>query len=299
MHRFLQYAIRLAMRMLFGAAAGVVFPMAGAVPHAEEAGLLGSVKLPWANTEDEVATNIAIGSLREWLLKALKTERGVHVETLLVSVGALAGFAAQSAVFVRLAKRDIPLPPDAATMSPEALNDYLLSSKLLAIAAPQSGERYYMGDLINGYLVQEDQTRDHPLWAIVAAAAIETAMKAAELPDCDAIFARVASRIGTPEFDVLQVAEHRPQMSPRLALDTLWPQAKLILARTDGPGPAKGHSVRPEHWPLVMALVAGQFVTLTKGTLDLKIRLELLMESAIMMSKVDPKTVPQSVPEQK
>jgi hypothetical protein len=50
---------------------------------------------------------------------------------------------------------------------------------------------------------------------------------------------------------------------------------------------------------LINALVAQQFVTMTKDTLDPRIGLALLMESAIAMSKVDPKTVPQTVPEQK
>ncbi|HEY3680885.1 MAG TPA: hypothetical protein VGL45_19385 [Bradyrhizobium sp.] len=47
--------------------------------------------LPWKDSDDEVVVNVAIGSLRESLLAWLKTERGVHIETLLCSIGALAG----------------------------------------------------------------------------------------------------------------------------------------------------------------------------------------------------------------
>jgi hypothetical protein len=42
---------------------------------------------------DDIAVNQAIGGLRAVLLSSLRTERGVHAETLLVGAGAVAGFA--------------------------------------------------------------------------------------------------------------------------------------------------------------------------------------------------------------
>jgi hypothetical protein len=83
---------------------------------------------------------------------------------------------------------------------------------------------------------------------------------------------------------------------PRQALDMFWPRTKFILTRTDGPGPARGRNVPPEYWPLALDLVARHFLILTKDTLDPRIGIALLMESAIAMSKVEPKTVPQTVP---
>lgn len=53
----------------------------------------------WGGRGD-VAVNQAIGGLRAMLLSSLRTERGVHSETLLVGAGAVAGFA------VALAGRD-------------------------------------------------------------------------------------------------------------------------------------------------------------------------------------------------
>jgi hypothetical protein len=75
---------------------------------------------------------------------------------------------------------------------------------------------------------------------------------------------------------------------------------KFIFERTDGQKivePAKGRNVPPEYWPLISALVAGQFLTMAKGTLDPKLGVALIMESAIVASKIDPKTVPQAEPE--
>jgi hypothetical protein len=47
----------------------------------------------------------------------------------------------------------------------------------------------------------------------------------------------------------------------------------------------------------VAALVARQLVAMAKNTLDPRLSVALIMESAIAMSKVDPKTVPQVLPE--
>jgi hypothetical protein len=90
--------------------------------------------------------------------------------------------------------------------------------------------------------------------------------------------------------------EHQPQLAPRAALNLFWPRARFILTREDGPGPAQGRHVPPRYWPLVIDLVARQCLLMSKGTLDPKVGVALLMESAIAMSKIDPKTVPQVMP---
>ncbi len=41
------------------------------------------------------------------------------------------------------------------------------------------------------------------------------------------------------------------------------------------------------------AILARQFIIMTKDTLDPRISFSLIMESAIAMSKIDPKAVPQ------
>ena len=58
-------------------------------------------------------------------------------------------------------------------------------------------------------------------------------------------------------------------------------------------------SVPAEHWPLIIALLARHFVTTLKDTLDPRISLALVMESAIATSKIDPTWAPQTLPGQK
>lgn len=251
--------------------------------------------LPWKDTDDEIVVNLAIGGLRDSVLMWLKTERGVHVETLLSTVGALAGFAGQTEAFARVVKRDVPgVDPG---MSAAALAEHLRTANLMVMANAKSGEVFYFGDLINGYLVPQ-ATNDYSLWNFVAAAAIEAGVKPAELPDCREIFQYTARTVGTPEFGVPRIVkEHQPHLTPRQALDRFWPHTKFVLSRTDGPGPAQGRRVPAPYWPLVIDLVARQFILMSKDALDPRLGLALLMESAIMMSKVDPKAVPQTVPD--
>src|SRR6185437_4503793 len=145
--------------------------------------------LPWKDSDDEVVVNVAIGSLRESMLAWLKTERGVHVETLLASIGALAGFAGQTAAFRRVETRDFPgADPRMATA---AMAEHLRTANLMVVANTKSGESFYFGDLINGYVVPQP-TNEYSLWNFVAAAAIEAGLDPAELPDCREMFQFIA-----------------------------------------------------------------------------------------------------------
>ena len=267
--------------------------------HAQGSDQVRALQLPWKGTDDEIVVNLAIGSLRESLMQWLTSERGVHAETLLVSIGAIAGFAAQCAVNERIRKREIP--GASKEMSSPDLGKLMYDRKLSMQVTTKSGESYYFGDLINGYMVWQSTTLDAPLFALLASAAIEAGVKPDQLPDVNPMFAHASQTIGTPEYGILHPpAPLSPHLTPRQALECFWPRVKFIFERTDGQGivePAKGRNVRPEYWPLISALVARQILLLTKDTIDPRVGLALIMESAIVMSKIDPKTVPHDRPE--
>jgi hypothetical protein len=244
-------------------------------------------KLPWDGDADgEIIANLTIGSLRDSILKWLTSERGVHAETLMVTIGALAGFAAQNAAFRSIGPSGTPIPKNAIVM------------------AEAGGEKYYFGDRINGYLVRQAGESKYPLWGYVAAAALNAGMAQKDMPDEREMFGHVARSIGTPNFGIPRAPkEHPSHLTPRKALEAFWPSAKELLSNADGvllkgltSLPLHGISVAEEHWPLVTALVARQFILMAKDTLDPRISLSLVMESAIAMSKVDPKAIPQKRP---
>ena len=290
--------IKAAVLAMLGAAA-LGWPTGGDMAHAANASRTEAVQYPWEGTGDEIVVNLAIGSLRDSLMKWLTTERGVHAETLLVLIGAIAGFAAQTAALERMNKRDVPLPAGFdKTVPREAFNTYLRDAGLILIGSTKDGQHFYFGDLINGYLVQQKTTVDHSLFAILAAAAIEAGVKANQLPDMPELFRHVASSVGKPDYGILRPPRPLdPHYTPRAALDEFWPGVKFIFERTDGQGVVdgiRGESVKPEYWPLITALVARQFLLMAKDTIEPRIALALMMESAIVTSKVDPKTVPQT-----
>jgi hypothetical protein len=247
-----------------------------------------ALKLPW-DPDGAIIPNLTIGSVGHSLLIWLTGERGVHAETLMVSVGALAGFAAQNAAFRSIGPPGTPIP----------------NGSIVMVEA--GGEHYYFGDHINGYLVRQSGEYAYPLWGFIAAAALEAGMPEKDMPDVREMFAHIAKTIGTPDFGVLRAPkEHPTHLTPRKALEAFWPGTKELLSNASGvlvkglsglESSPEGRTSVPElHWPLVMALVARGFILKAKDTLDPRLACSLIMESAIMMSKVDPKTVPQTRP---
>jgi hypothetical protein len=244
-----------------------------------------ALTLPW-DPDDAIIPNLTIGSVRDSILTWLTGPRGVHVETLMVVTGALAGFAAQNAAFRSIGPPGTP-------------------SNGAVFAAEAGGERYYFGDRINGYLVQQRGEYAYPLWGFVAAAAMQAGVARSDLPNVVEMFDHISKSIGTADFGIPRTPKDHPfQLTPRQALEKFWPRARTLLSNADGvlvrgltglDGDPEGRTSVPEtHWPLVLALVAQQFIKMAKDTLEPELTFSLIMESAIMASKIDPKTIPQT-----
>jgi hypothetical protein len=185
-------------------------------------------------------------------------------------------------------------------MPRDELSKLMHAKGLAVVVTAKSGENYQFGDLLNGYLVNQATTVNYHLFGILAGAAIQMGVKYEELPDAIPMFAHASKTIGTPEYGILHPPKPlNPHFTPHEALKRFWPEVKFIFERTDGQrvvDPAKGRNVKPEYWPLVSALVARQLLLWSKDVIDPRIGVGLIMESAIVMSKVDPKTVPQTEP---
>jgi hypothetical protein len=236
----------------------------------------GAQKLPWGPGA-EITTNQAIGSLRESVKLWLTTERGIHSETLLLTIGAIAGFAGQCAAIDRIVKKE-PFPADAFLQM-----------------TTKSGEIFLMGDLINGYLVPQ-RWSEYPLWGFLRGAAADAGIQQSELPDTGEMFSYIASQLGAETIKVPRLPPgNGVQLQPRQALEIFWPRAKHIFTRTDGPG-TNGANVPVKLWPVVANVVANQFVVATKDVVNPRLSVRIVMETAILASKINPKTVPQTLP---
>jgi len=122
------------------------------------------------------------------------------------------------------------------------------------------------------------------VWRLAAGAAVSVGLSAERLPDLDPIFARVAATIGTPDFGMPDLPHRNgPHELPRAALGRHWPKVKELLIAA---------LLERIHWPLELAMAAQSLIKLGKGIIEPQVALLAVMDSAIMMSKVDPLTVP-------
>ena len=221
---------------------------------------------------DETLGNMAIGHVRDNLMAFLKNERGIHAESLMVATGALAGHAALHAAFQMAASE----PTKASLMSIET----------------SDGGTYYAGDTLNAFLIPENP-EIISLWGLIAGQAVAGGVPQAELPDYVDIFRRAAATLGSPAFGEVEIGEdHTPSGTPRQYLDAFWPAIRHLLGWSN-PTLDNGRTLPTRYWPYVLGMIARQYVGMTKDVLDPRLSLRLIMEAAIPMSKVDPKTVPQ------
>jgi hypothetical protein len=208
------------------------------------------------------AIEAAAARIEKFLLESYNGARGAYAETVLSAAGALAGFAAQEAIwegFVRPGK---------------------IGAQALVRVKAKSGETYLFGDLLSNLLASTEEG-NLSLWRFVAAAASKAG--AQSLPPLGPIFAHSAETIGTPAFDV-------PSLPGKLALKELprkalrhWPQIKSILLSA---------GVAPPHWPWAIAMAAEKLILRTTDAFPPDIAALVVMQAAIRMSKVDPRTVP-------
>jgi hypothetical protein len=219
----------------------------------------------------------AIGDLGVGLMSGLKTARGIHTETLLTVTGALAGFAAQNAALSLLASGT----PGAAR------------PRQMAVVSTNSGEIFLYGDAINVFIFREAGSV-LPLAALIAGAALSAGVNEVDLPNNGEIAAHVAWAVGSGEFGKLRARPGAaPHLQPLDALIKFWPKTRDVLARA----PVKRLFRRREsglleiHWPIVLGLVASQYMAMTKHTLNPAIGAALIMESAVMASKINPERV--------
>ena len=238
---------------------------------------LNTSEWPWAQ-HSFVLGNLAIGNIRENLKRQLTLDGRIHAETLLTSIGALAGFAAQHAALVKA---------EAAT------RDFgSVGTDGIVLLKVRSGQEYLIGPWINWHLLPERKT-NQTLFGLVAVASVQSGLQEQDLPDIREIATHFTRAAGTPEFDVIRVPEGtKPHLSPVTAAKLLWPLVTNILRLPAPTNMAENEDpLNEKHWPLILAAVAGQFVTQTKDVIRPKLSSNLIMEAAWIASKTHPDAI--------
>jgi hypothetical protein len=223
----------------------------------------GPVEQGDAPSKEKVGDDVFASQLVDMLELAYSESGGRARESRLSAIGALAGFAAQQAIwegFVRPGRMAITGAFD--------------------VVQTKSGETFFFGDLLNTILAST--TKGVSVWRLVGSGAITAG--ATDLPDLEPIFANAAATAGGTSFGVPRLPpEHLPTENPRDALIRLWPKAKALLIE---------RKIEALFWPLEIALAAQRLIVGIKSEIDPKLAAVIVMEAAIPMSKVDPLTIP-------
>jgi hypothetical protein len=198
--------------------------------------------------------------LTEMLFNELKDTSGVHAETALAALGALAGFAGQMAIREALIK-----------------TGKMQEDQAFVVVKTRSGDPYYFGDLLNEILF-ENKPGSFSISGLVGGAAQHSGAK--QLPDIKNIADHVAGTVGSDTFGVPRLPpNHMPRNKPIELLDKFWsPVRNFLVVNVQSPA----------QWPLVIALAAQKVIVMAKGTIDPALAAGIVIEAAIAMAKVDP-----------
>ncbi len=189
------------------------------------------------------------------LIRGMKDEKGVHVESLLCALGALAGYSCQASLRAQAAAKGLP------------------ETAWLTTVATRDGREYFFGDPMNRALA----TDQYSLWSLAGGAAQYAGAKA--LPDLKEIIAHTASAVGDAAFGIPRLpAGHAVGDIPINYLKGIWP---LLLPTV------KLFCPNPVEWPVLFACAAHEAIETAKGAIDPALAVKIVMESAVPMSKVD------------
>lgn len=189
------------------------------------------------------------------LIDIMKTERGVHIESVLCALGSLAGYACQAALRAQAVVRKMP------------------ETEFLTSVQTKDGKTFYFGDHLNKLLAESQ----YSVWGISAGGAQECGCAA--LLDITDVFKYVADTVGAELFGVPRLPDaHMPQDLPINYVRGLWPVLKPDINR---------YCPDPEYWPALLSLSIQQVMGMGKSVLDPCTALRIVMESAIPMSKVN------------
>jgi hypothetical protein len=217
-----------------------------------------------------VAADDLSGDLLAWLSGELRSGKQARPESVLCALGALAGYAAQQAI------REAVVKPGKLTLD-----------QAFVVIETRSGEVFFFGDLLNAVIVSKDGGRNGAresghasIWKIVSDGGYEAG--AINLPDVTDAIKHCAATVGSQEFGIPRVPDaHMPDILPREAVSRFWPAARRKLAGAE-----------PMSWPLHLAMAAHTLIVELKDAIRPDIAVQLVMEAAVPMSKIDPVTLP-------
>ncbi|MEB3242922.1 MAG: hypothetical protein VKO44_04730 [Cyanobacteriota bacterium] len=188
------------------------------------------------------------------LVDQLRTERGVHAETLMAMAGRLIGQSVLASLWEEARENGHERIPGLRKVSCWDGTDYLVGAPLHQRLTEGLGSP----------------------WEVVGEAARQEGCL--ELPNREELLQEGLRRLGTPAFLIPQVPEpHLPLLRGGSEHDTPWPLLRPLCASC---------CAAPREWPLLCGLLAARGVRLVASHLDPGLAFQLVLDSAIDASKI-------------
>lgn len=228
--------------------------------------------VPWQGQADARACTFAFGHLLANLKDKLNIDDRIHAETLLTTAAAVAGFAAQRAMYHRVDEtRDI---------------DTLRQIRIVN----HNGHKYHLGEPLNRTLLPDDiEDQRLKLWSYAAGAAVTAGLDPDKLPALATMFESVSSSIGTADegFPPSAPAKHRASVPAKTLLKLAWPLAKMCFEGRFPKQEIDYGATDMSSRPMIAAAVVANLMREVSPVLAPDIALAIVMETAIYASKVD------------
>jgi len=229
-------------------------------------------RFPW-EPESVNRANLVTAAVRQLLLQKIPSQ-GVHAQSLLVAAGALVGFAAQNSALEQgellTRRRDL--------VAPESL----------MLRRDKEGHRFLAGRWVNAPLLL-GYGHGFPLQRFVVQAAAASGVKRTEFDDYWELERKIAKAAAKGELGRLEEAPERATLArPQDLLRVLWPTVRRVFSAPMPLEMADEPVLNEAHWPILMAVVAARLMTQTAKAVDPKVGASLVMEAAIVASKLDP-----------
>ena len=247
-------------RKLFGRKSGDA-----PAPPANPRDMLMAEAIAQLKTDDPLAgPKVGARELNAWLMECAKSERGVHVETMLAMLGSLAGFACQ------FAARHALLRGPGSWDTP------------WAIVSGADGATYFFGDAINHFLLEDR----YSFWSLAAGAVAQ--LGDGDVPDVIPVVQHVTATIGSEGFGIIRFPEGTSADDlPINYVRNLFPDVQQNFERL---------GLDPGEWPIAFGLAAQEFLDMAREVVPPPVAVLVLMECAIAMAKVDPVSLGISAP---
>jgi hypothetical protein len=237
-----------------------------------------SKALPWAGAPDAAAANFALGDLVNSLPRAMSVDGRIHAATLLAASGAIAGYAAQQALFARVAEAG----PRSASGS-------------LHLAKTKTGRQYYFGDALNGMLIPRSaspQEASEKFWPIAASGAMAAGLDRAGLPALEPMFAHVTGTLGGEREGTTSLENYRFQSPAKDLLKAVWPLALKCFNSELSGKVIKPPMIVSQRWrPAIAAITASKIIQDVAAAVPPADALTITMEAAIYASSLAPETI--------